>query len=115
MIWSPNNATLDLPPNGYGNYKEAAAACTAMNTNNTLGYSSGWRLPTQSELLSLHNGGAVEFLPTSDGDVVGWERFNTWSSTYNGDGGHIFVNIGVDGYSTTIGDDTPNIDISCVH
>ena len=82
LIWSKNNSTVASP--GYANYADAAVACTAMNTSSALGYSSGWRLPTQPELSGLYN---------SHTALTGWTLNVTWSSTDDGAGSHYGVDL----------------------
>ena len=103
LIWSKNNSTVASP--GYANYSAAAAACAAMNTSSALGYSSGWRLPTQPELSGLYNAGT--------GALAGWTLDDTWSSTDNGAGYHYYVYLNDGGVSWD--DDSGNFYVSCVH
>lgn len=84
LIWSKNNSTA-ASTDGNGNYTDAVNACVAMNTSKALGYSTGWRLPTQQELTGLYNTGTGEL------EAHGWALLNTWSSTVEGDGSHYFV------------------------
>jgi hypothetical protein len=78
LIWSKNNSTA--------NYNDAAAACVAMNTSSALGYSSGWRLPTQPELSGFYNTNRSVY------SAAGWELRYTWSST-NYSSGHYLVDL----------------------
>jgi hypothetical protein len=106
LIWSPNNSTVASP--GYANYSDAASACAAMNTSSTLGYSSGWRLPTQPELSGLYNAG------TGALTAAGWTLEYTWSSSLSTVGHHDHVSLFngdvhffIDYYNGTY--------VSCVH
>jgi hypothetical protein len=85
LIWSKNNSTVASP--GYADYSTATAACAAMNTSSALGYSSGWRLPTQQELSGLYNAGPSALT------AANWTLFVTWSSTDNGAGYHYIVDL----------------------
>jgi len=104
LIWSKNNSTVASP--GYANYSTAAAACAAMNTSSALGYSSGWRLPTQPELSGLYNAGTS--LTTA-----GWTLGGTWSSTDGGAGNHAYVRL-TNGVVDWFSDSYSNY-VSCVH
>ena len=79
LIWSKNNSTF--PPSSspefsrQGAYIDAVNACAAMNASSTLGYSSGWRLPTQQELSGFYNRGYAAM------NASGWSLFDTWSAT----------------------------------
>ena len=104
LIWSPNNSTVASP--GTADYSTAATACAAMNTSSALGYSSGWRLPTQPELSGLYNAGT--------GALTGWLMGGTWSSSSDGDTGRLFIVI-LDG--GRVGPTSPSnrLSVSCVH
>jgi hypothetical protein len=78
LIWSKNNSTAD--------YNAAAAACVAMNNSSALGYSIGWRLPTQPELSGFYNTNRSVY------SAAGWELRWTRSST-NHSSGHYLVDL----------------------
>jgi hypothetical protein len=104
LIWSKNNSTVASP--GNADYNAAFAACAAMNTSSALGYSSGWRLPTQPELSGLYNAGT--------GALAGWTLNNrTWSSTDFGAGFHYRVDLD-NGYVGWDFDSASHY-VSCVH
>jgi hypothetical protein len=105
LIWSKNNSTVASP--GKTGYSTAAAACLAMNTSRALGYSSGWRLPTQPELSGLHNAG------TGALTAAVWTLNSTWSSTDNGFGNHSMVDLDAGGVYWNSG--SFNAYVSCVH
>jgi hypothetical protein len=100
-IWSKNNSTVASP--GYANYSTAAAACAAMNTSSALGYSSGWRLPTQPELSDLYN---------SHTALTGWALNGTWSS--GGGAGYHYL-VGLNDGGVYLYDDSNPYYVSCVH
>ncbi len=106
MLELPQMALSNASP-GYANYSTAAAACAAMNTSSALGYSSGWRLPTQPELSGLYNAG------TSALTTAGWTLFHTWSSTDDGAGNHYFVSLDYGYVDWSV--DSYNSYVSCVH
>jgi len=111
LIWSPNNSTVASP--GYANYSTAAAACAAMNTSSAMGYSSGWRLPTQPELSGLYNADTSN-ADTSALTAAGWTLVTTWSSTDGGAGFHYGV-IGLNDGVVLWLSDSSIIYVSCVH
>jgi hypothetical protein len=84
LIWSKNDTTIASP--GYGDYTAAVAACSAMNTAQTMGYTD-WRLPTQQELSGLVNTDIGALFDAS------WNMANTWTSTVGDSGPHYIVNL----------------------
>ena len=101
LTWAPINAIA--------NWTGAVAACTAMNTANTLG-STGWRQPTKDELVALY-ANRNSLTPTG-WPPAGWTLNITWSSTDNGAGSHYVVILG-NGYVVN-GIDSNNDYVSCV-
>lgn len=81
LIWSQNNSTV--APLGRANFSAAVAACAAMNASGALGYSSGWRLPSQPELSGLNNSGMMTKLI-----LASWTFDSTWTSTQHSSWGH---------------------------
>ena len=80
LIWSRNNMTFGSSDRNSPRYIDIFTTCYAMNSSRTLGYSSGWRLPTQQELSGLYNTN-ISALPGQD-----WTLNFTWSSSDNGAG-----------------------------
>ena len=83
-----------------------------MNAANTLGYSTGWRQPTQDELVALYaNRASVQ--PSGWGPT-GWTLNYAWSSTDNGVGIHyvLILNNGIGFFDF---DSSVYYGVSCVH
>lgn len=108
LIWSKNNNTF--VDNGVYKYEAIIATCAAMNTSGVMGYTSGWRLPTQPELSGLYNAGINPL--TSNG----WAIRPTWSSTENtiNARGWYVVNLN-DGVLFTNFMGESYINVTCVH
>jgi hypothetical protein len=64
-------------------FKKSWTAANSYCNNTIINGQRGWRLPTQGELLSLYNSGAM--------NDKGWELSGTWSSTPITSGEHFFV------------------------
>jgi hypothetical protein len=103
LIWSRNNTTVS--PHGRANFEAAVTVCNAMNSAGVLGYSIGWRLPTQQELSGLYNLGTTKLF------LAGWTFERCWTSTPFSGGGHYTVYLSIaEPYS-----DNGNSYVSCVH
>ncbi len=103
LTWAPITTSAS--------WSGAVAACTAMNTNNTLGYSTGWRQPTKDELVALYNN--RNSVQPSGWGPTGWTLYYTWSSTDYGVGNHYSVSL----FNGRVGDydDSGTFNVSCVH
>ncbi len=105
LIWSQKDTTFVI--RGY----EAAAYCNAMSA---LGYSSGWRVPTQQEFSGLHNTNSSAL------SSAGWSLSSlTWSATVGpgfGDPYAVYVYVVrlSDGYVFS-GNSDNYFYVSCVH
>ncbi len=94
LTWMPISATTYT-------WSAANTYCTTTTING----SSGWRLPTDTELSALFTSGAMT--------GQGWALNNTWSSTPISAGFHYLVNliIGI----VSAGVDTNTVYVTCVH
>jgi hypothetical protein len=92
LTWSPNNASS-------GNWGSANTYCAG-----TINGQTGWRLPTQAELVALYGSGALT--------GSGWTLNSTWSSTVS-PLGHYAVNVS-NGNSLN-SNDNANRPVTCVH
>jgi hypothetical protein len=79
-----------------------------MNTSSALGYSSGWRLPTQPELSGFYNTNRSVY------SAAGWELRYTWSST-NYSSGHYLVDLNGGGIRWDSDSWTGDYKMLCVH
>ncbi len=105
LIWSKNDATFS-GHKGQGRFFDAIPACNAMNSDNVLGYKSGWRSPSIYELSALHNAG------TSALNAAHWVLDYTMSSSRGPSGVYFMVNLKS---GKEILNDYGNHYLTCVH
>jgi len=112
LIWAP----FDNNPKSWN---DASAQCNALNGTGTLGFTSGWRLPTQQELSGLYNGRGSSITPAGwqpSGWVIDDDYF--WSSSTGTSGtGHISIYLDGGGLNPdgTSYDDNNDFYVPCVH
>jgi len=89
-----------MPVSFYKNWADANVFCA----NNKINGQSGWRLPTNDELIALFNSGAMK--------NQGWTLRNTWSSVRSDNNYHYIVNMLGGGLVSTV--DSYDSYVTCV-
>lgn len=96
-----------MPETSYAtNWADANAYCA----NTAINGQTGWRLPTQQELIALHS--AYPEYPSVLSDQ-GWNLGVAWSSTPSGTGSHYTISVGT-GIGIGLYDTVPGSYMTCV-